>query len=710
MGVVLVSEPGFPRIDLPELHKFLGESLHPAKWPIVILYMDGVPTSSNNKVQRVKMAERTKLGPVDDSLPPISRLYEAKCPAKGAPLSEPILVHPVNVQAELEAATEEILKRTGKSRLADAGLALTKAGTVAYVLPKKNSKSWTDDESTALLEKLGNSLSAYISPKFVLPVLDGSLEKLPRTSDGALNLSVLPLPKVEKGTLSTPAELGVAHAWGEILDLPATEFGPESDFFHMGGSSLAAGRMVAILRKKFGVSLTAGAVFQHRTVGEFAEMLTGLLDAKKAAAQEGEYFGGPPGEFSVDSGEMDSGFGDLLMDNEYDVAACSPKSSTSFPALVLQLLPLVIFYPISRISLWFLFTLYLSLIRQQWNDWGIGYGAGGYNVASGLPELLLAIFSVKITADIVLPICGILCKWILIGKYKAGRYPLWGHYYLRWFLVRQILRISHMGMFTWFKGGNIWYFRLLGAKIGRNVLLDIHAKLGEYDLITVGDNTWIDNASIRPFCLDRGTMLLREIRIGDDCVICQKTAIAPGTRMPDGTALPPNSSSYEMMDADSKYRNFCRVGFPGPNWQWKFFVGYPILVFGTIAKFLPWVAGLFLYVNLPAFLHALTQAEIIIWFGSPARLPIFCFLKVLRDCFCPFTYLIYVILVKRFLVGRFKAGRRERSQWNLMRSWLMKNLMPGRDFGGVAGLVGPNFGVISFIYRLFGAKVQSHVS
>ncbi|RKO85156.1 hypothetical protein BDK51DRAFT_9777, partial [Blyttiomyces helicus] len=43
IGIVIVSEPDARRVDLLELHKFLSHTLHPSKWPQVIVYMDDLP-------------------------------------------------------------------------------------------------------------------------------------------------------------------------------------------------------------------------------------------------------------------------------------------------------------------------------------------------------------------------------------------------------------------------------------------------------------------------------------------------------------------------------------------------------------------------------------------------------------------------------------------------------------------------------------------
>ena len=36
---------------------------------------------------------------------------------------------------------------------------------------------------------------------------------------------------------------------------------------------------------------------------------------------------------------------------------------------------------------------------------------------------------------------------MVVGRYKAGRYPLWGTMYLKWWIVEQIINIMGKGFF-----------------------------------------------------------------------------------------------------------------------------------------------------------------------------------------------------------------------------------------------------------------------
>ncbi len=46
------------------------------------------------------------------------------------------------------------------------------------------------------------------------------------------------------------------------------------------------------------------------------------------------------------------------------------------------------------------------------------------------------------------------------------------------------------------------YYELMGAKIGKNVKIHRDAKLGQADLLVIGDDCVIDQATLRPFAVD----------------------------------------------------------------------------------------------------------------------------------------------------------------------------------------------------------------
>ena len=59
---------------------------------------------------------------------------------------------------------------------------------------------------------------------------------------------------------------------------------------------------------------------------------------------------------------------------------------------------------------------------------------------------------------------SIFLKWLIIGKYKAGKYPLWSFYYFRWWLVNKFVDLSGARTFTGTPIINL-YLKLMGVRI-----------------------------------------------------------------------------------------------------------------------------------------------------------------------------------------------------------------------------------------------------
>jgi hypothetical protein len=67
----------------------------------------------------------------------------------------------------------------------------------------------------------------------------------------------------------------------------------------------------------------------------------------------------------------------------------------------------------------------------------------------------------------ILMVFVVAMKWILIGRYRPGTYPLWSFYYFRWWLVHQLLDCVPT---SWLRGTALltWFYRALGTQIDSN--------------------------------------------------------------------------------------------------------------------------------------------------------------------------------------------------------------------------------------------------
>src|SRR5258708_24151007 len=99
----------------------------------------------------------------------------------------------------------------------------------------------------------------------------------------------------------------------------------------------------------------------------------------------------------------------------------------------------------------------------------------------------------------------IVVKWIVIGRYRPGNYPLWCCYFFRWWLVTTIEGAVPVGYLEGTPLLNI-YLRLMGARVGGNVFLGAN-NFAIYDLLSIGDNSSVNSdASLLGYTVEEGLL------------------------------------------------------------------------------------------------------------------------------------------------------------------------------------------------------------
>ena len=745
VGVAIVPDPAQPRVDLAGLQKYVAAKLHPSKWPQVLVYMNELPKGQANKVQRIRLAQRLGLHDVTDQAPLIMRMFEAQCPQRCTSLHVPIdcaVVH-VDLQKVMEAI-KTVQKALGIAQCVVISVAEKEPGAcVVYVSPRAV-------DADALRTKLHDKLHGYEMPKDVI-----LLDEIPE------DCRSLPPPtweRQEEGFIAprTPTEALIQTIWEKVLG--KTHVGVETDFFEAGGSSLLAGRLVALIRRELGVALTAAAVFGNRTIAALAatsEAMQSSLEQPRAAGDKGPLFlpernhGNPRWVdrckdhelLQTTDGWVTSGFEGLGKDRRL-----TPHSQTAVCALLCQALPLVVLYPLRRICTWLFFvaiwlslqTYYLpvkqtcaavcscpvvgnhtvnhtivpnSVVPTPTCSDNSGTCACRNIVSDRLSALILALFIGRLVAYIVFPLLAIATKWVVIGRYRPGRYPLWGQYYLRWWFVDQVLMICGRGVFRYSPWLLNLYYRMMGAKIGPRVVIDARAKMGEFDLITIGADSAVDNVRLRAFCLDNGCMLLAPLHIGENVSVARKVHLAPGIEVPDNAAFGPNSSSYDLNPFTTREdnRRFCAARFPKPN-PCFCAAGYLVLLLVFVLEQLPVLIVLVQMVSYPWYMHHLrSYRDVIIWFLTPGRVGFYIAIRIVRNTACPIVRLAAVLALKKTIIGKFEPGPWTHSQRKILRRWLMERLLSGEKLQEVGHLIGSHYGFMTWVLRALGANVGERI-
>lgn len=687
VGIAVVTPEGAPRADLRGLTEAVKGTLSSVKVPVFIVFMDdGVPTN-NNKVLRIKLADRLDLPTISDSTPPADRYYEADCPPNNTPLKEPIASRPLAVShEELEETARQVLPADVDVHVREDESGFYPQLVLAPTPDTAYPGTVGDISSEMLILKLSESLPGYLTPKKIHQLQ----EPLPRSRAGSVDtiaIEKLVNVKPAKGAATaglSPTEEKIADSFSSILSIPIGDLDGESDFFDLGGDSMKAGRLLSALRKEFKVRLAIDALFTNKTVGALARIIDGKIgDEKKTAAS---------GAVEVEPEPLPG------LDETY--------SSTNPFLMMLQLVPIGILYPMKRALTWTVFMYCMSYTQNL--------SINNY-VPGRLLELVVSIGIGKAVTKIVAPLISIAVKWIVIGVHKEGLYPMWGRYHTRWWFVQKTIETAGIGVFGMFNWTRVLYYRMLGAKIGSNVQIVLGAKLGEYDLINIGDNVVLERCKVRPFAAERNTsMYLGRIDIGRNCSVGVASSVAAGAILPENTCIGPNSSSWEMAGADESNRELNQSTIPRGHWLLNWTIGLPIAGLVVLAGCAPWLAALVgMVYGKPGGTHPDNLRTVLIWFSEPERVGYHYLALAAHSGVGPYFFFFAFLFFKAFFdacMGPVKpASWQGQSTFAKFRRDLMNTLMPASQFHKLSELFGTHYEATSIFARMLGAKIGKRV-
>ncbi|MCP5102522.1 MAG: AMP-binding protein, partial [bacterium] len=126
---------------------------------------------------------------------------------------------------------------------------------------------------TEVREFLSEQLPRYMVPGYIVTV-----EKIPLTANGKVDVKALPDPETgfSENDYVAPRdenEEKLAEIWSELLGIEPRRIGINSSFFDMGGHSLKAGLMVSEIHKVFNVVMPLVQVFETPTIRELARYI-----------------------------------------------------------------------------------------------------------------------------------------------------------------------------------------------------------------------------------------------------------------------------------------------------------------------------------------------------------------------------------------------------------------------------------------------------
>ncbi|MGD2087210.1 MAG: amino acid adenylation domain-containing protein [Candidatus Aminicenantes bacterium] len=124
--------------------------------------------------------------------------------------------------------------------------------------------------------ELRSYLSRYL-PDYMVPAYFVSLERMPLTPNGKINLKALPQPQITPGISYSPPrntiERTLVNIWSEVLHIASRKIGVHHDFFQLGGHSLTALPLLAKIHKEFDVKLPLSELFIRPTIRELSQCI-----------------------------------------------------------------------------------------------------------------------------------------------------------------------------------------------------------------------------------------------------------------------------------------------------------------------------------------------------------------------------------------------------------------------------------------------------
>ncbi len=334
-------------------------------------------------------------------------------------------------------------------------------------------------------------------PDYMLPSLIEILENFPVLASGKVNRKALPQPvqqQSENVYTAPDSELAkeIALVWEKAFDCKSISV--NADFFYdLGGHSLHAAKVISNLRKIPALrNISILDLYKNPTINQleqkFSDPNINLQDdarqtaKKKYRVPQWKYYLCGIGQF----------FGCLL---QYAVGT-------------LQLLAVVLCY---------------SWVSSE------------YSIISR--ESQLAFLALFLSMPIISLFITISLKWILLGRVKPGEYPLWGWFYYRWWLVQRLQKNLFLAKFLVGSPLAAIYYRLLGAKIGKNCYLG-SMQISAHDLLTVGDNTSIGaDSRLNGYIIEDGWLKIGPISIGNKCYIGSRAVVGLNTQIEDHAVL-----------------------------------------------------------------------------------------------------------------------------------------------------------------------------
>jgi len=500
---------------------------------------------------------------------------------------------------------------------------------VAYLVPRAGK---TIDE---------NALKTFLHthlPDYMIPNVFETLTQLPLLSNGKVDRKRLPKPKMHYETTqknhvapTSTTEKLLATVWEKLFNIAPISV--QSDFFQdLGGHSLLAAKMISQLRKQPDLPyISMLDLFENPTIKGLSSKIDVIrrTQAKSADKTEDPVF--------------------------------SKKSKWRYRLTGLgQFLGLYI--PFSASS--WTFLLFFLLLKAIY----ITEGFLSFQFFEAFIGFLLII-------NPMLFAMAIISKWILLGRIKSGKHPLWGWYYFRWWLANAFQGLAPVEYLVGSPLMNV-YCRLMGSKIGKNCFIG-NDNIRAFDLFKMGDDSSIGlETSISGYKVENGWLKIGGITIGNDCYVGANCVLSINSEIKDAGKLADHSMLSENFIIKEN-QTYCgspaRLGNVTLNQErnesaYKKSSKVKYSIYHCIALY--YMLFLYAIALLPgiALIDYFLFEKHSYWIGSLLIVPIAALIEIILLCGL-------ITLSKKIILGTVKPGHYCLDSNYYVRKWLVDNLI-----------------------------------
>ncbi len=188
----------------------------------------------------------------------------------------------------------------------------------------------------------------------------------------------------------------------------------------------------------------------------------------------------------------------------------------------------------------------LFFLGYAWAAALVGARAYGWiSAGKGLTDIYLRAVVFGGAGFIVVCTVPILAKWVLIGRWKPRQIRIWSLGYVRFWIVRTLVRSNPLAFLTAGSPLYVLYLRALGAKIGPGTVILSHNVPVCTDLLTIGPDTVIrKDAFFSCYRAQAGWIQTGPVTLGRKVFIGEKTVLDINTAMGDVSQLGHASSLH----------------------------------------------------------------------------------------------------------------------------------------------------------------------